>query len=577
MVPRVYTSNATNVAPLIDTKKSVFTRVLPAHPSSKDIIGGFPASKPALIDEATGVVLTRSRLRELSLALAYGLQHHSSLQALARGSTALVFSPNCLAYPVIVFGCKCIAAGLRLTVANAAYLSHELAHQYTDNGASLLFTSQDGVSVVQAMFAELGVSKEEAARRTVVLDADLGWVDGKGPSVTRFSELLSLGALEEEEKFNGAAADETVFLCYSSGTTGKPKGVETTHANMVAILDILAPNWPKLPAGREIVPAFLPFYHIYSLAILLSLGLTLGWTSLVQPRFNPVQFFKAIEKYRIALACVAPPVLVVLARHPDAGKYDLSSLEYMLSAAAPLSADLVKEVQTKIASGRADGVKCKIVQLYGLTETTTATNFLSFADVDRKVGSVGPLVPHLERRIVEDEEGNVDVKDGQPGELWVRGQTVMKGYLNNPAANEESFASDGWFKTGDIVVRDREGYFWVVDRRKELIKYKGYQVAPAELESVLLTHPDVADAAVIGVNSVEEATELPRAYVVHARPAELAFEKNVARWMEGKVARHKFLRGGVRVVDVIPKSAAGKILRRELREEAKKEGVQARL
>ncbi|KAJ7634478.1 AMP binding protein [Roridomyces roridus] len=576
MAPRIYTSNSPNVAPLTNTKKSVFTRVLSPHPSSRDIVGGFPASKPAFIDEATGVVLTRSRLRELSLALAYGLQHHSSLQTLARrGSTALVFSPNCLAYPVVVFGCKCIAAGLRLTVANSAYLSHELAHQYTDSGASLLFTSQDGVSVVQAMFAELGVSKEEAATRTVVLDADSGWVDGKGPSVTRFSELLSLGALEEEEKFNGAAADETVFLCYSSGTTGKPKGVETTHANMVAILDILAPNWPKLPAGREIVPAFLPFYHIYSLVVFLSLVPTLGWTSLVQSRFDPIQLFKAIEKYRIAFACVVPPVLVVLARHPDADKYDLSSLEHMMSAAAPLSANLVKEVQTKISSGRTDGIKCKITQTFGLTETTTSINFLAFADADRKVGSVGPLVPHLEARIVQDEEGKMDVKDGQPGELWVRGPTVMKGYLNNRTANQDSFTSDGWFKTGDIVVRDREGYFWVVDRRKELIKYKGYQVAPAELESVLLMHPDVADAAVIGVNSVEAATELPRAYVTFQK--KLAFERNVARWMEGKVARHKFLRGGVRVVDVIPKSAAGKILRRELREEAKKEAVQARL
>jgi len=160
----------------------------------------------------------------------------------------------------------------------------------------------------------------------------------------------------------------------------------------------------------------------------------------------------------------------------------------------------------------------------------------------------------------------------------------MKGYLNNPSATKNAITPDGWFKTGDVAIRDKDGFYYIVDRRKELIKYKGFQVPPAELESVLLTHPDIADAAVIGLESVSEATELPRAYIVHAHPekiktakAKLEFGNSVIKWMETKVARHKFLRGGVGIIDVIPKSAAGKILRRELRERAKQEAAQGEL
>jgi acyl-CoA synthetase (AMP-forming)/AMP-acid ligase II len=194
------------------------------------------------------------------------------------------------------------------------------------------------------------------------------------------------------------------------------------------------------------------------------------------------------------------------------------------------------------------------------------------------MGSIGILLPNLEARLVTDENGEVDAEEGQPGELWLRGPSVMKGYLNNKAATEAAITPDGWFKTGDIATRDAEGFYYIVDRRKELIKYKGFQVPPAELESVLLTHPDIADAAVIGVNSATQATELPRAYVVHAKPNAISLEqnksafcRNIERWIQEKVAKHKYLRGGVIVVDIIPKSAAGKILRRELRERAKQE------
>ncbi|KAG6891500.1 hypothetical protein C0992_005639 [Termitomyces sp. T32_za158] len=252
----------------------------------------------------------------------------------------------------------------------------------------------------------------------------------------------------------------------------------------------------------------------------------------------------------------------------------MSSLKTLFSGAAPLGPDLVRQVTTRL-SARRNGKGVVILQGYGLTETSPTTHLLQTPDALRKVGSIGILLPNLEARLVVDGNGDgngdgrgrgrgdVEAKEGEPGELWVRGPGVMKcaqGYLNNAAATKDAITCDGWFKTGDVAVRDAEGYYYIVDRRKELIKYKGFQVPPAELEGLLLNHPDVADAAVIGVYSATQATELPRAYVVHAHPEKLktatdrtAFERDVRAWTQARVARHKFLRGGVVVVDVVPK------------------------
>jgi len=243
---------------------------------------------------------------------------------------------------------------------------------------------------------------------------------------------------------------------------------------------------------------------------------------------------------------------------------------------------LVKQVLQRFESKNKGKGKANlnILQGYGLTETSPTSHLLPASDGIRKIGSVGILLPNLEARLVidGDGDGNIDARDGQAGEIWIRGPTIMKGYLNNPTATKNSITEDGWFKTGDIAELDEDGYYYIVDRRKELIKYKGFQVPPAELEAVLLTHPDIADAAVIGVDSPKQATELPRAYVVHAHPERVKadaekrkFQQDVAKWIQGRVAKHKFLRGGVVVIGIVPKSAAGKILRRELRDQAKKE------
>ncbi|KAJ6582984.1 AMP binding protein [Mycena vulgaris] len=578
MTPRIYSSEFPDV-PILNT--SIFTKLFGSRGPGD--VGGFPGSMPAFIDAASGTTITRAQLKKLALSFAYGLRDHPNTRPFTkRGDTILIYSPNSLAWPVVLHGS--VAAGLRCTLANSAYNSRELAYQYKDSTAQLVLTSDEGISTVKEMFAELGLSEAESEKRIVVLGNDLRWAGGPtapaapgAAGLVTMEDLLSRGTLETEEKFDGSAERETVYLCYSSGTTGKPKGVETTHQNMTTLVDITISVFPPLRKGEQAMLGIVPFYHIYGVSNVLN-SLSTGCPVVIQTRFEPVQFCANIAKYKVAFAFIVPPILVVLARHPAVDSYDLSSLEYMLSGAAPLGSDLVKMVQKRLLTKRPPGSRCLITQGYGLTETSPSTHMLIFADADRKVGSVGSLLSNLKARIVEDEDGHVDAGEGQPGELWIQGKSVMKGYLNNLAATSNAITPDGWFKTGDVAIRDKEGHYYIVDRRKELIKYKGFQVPPAELEALLLTHPEIADAAVIGVDSVEQATELPRAYVVHGRPdqvntaqAKAAFATSIVKWMETKVAKHKFLRGGVAVIDAVPKSAAGKILRRELRDLAKLE------
>ncbi|KAJ7443815.1 AMP binding protein [Mycena latifolia] len=585
MAPRIYSSPLPDV-PIVST--SIYTRLLASRAPGD--VGGFPGSMKAFIDAASGTTITRAQLRNLTLSFAYGLRDHPTTRPFAkRGDTLLIYSPNSLAWPVVLHGS--VAAGLRCTLANSAYNSRELAYQYKDSMAQLVLTAEEGLPIVRGMFAELGLSKAESDKRIVVLGNDLRWAGGPAAAaapdaagLVMLADLLSRGTLDKEEQFEGAGAHETVYLCYSSGTTGKPKGVETTHQNMTTVVDITEGTFPNLRRGEQPMIAILPFYHIYGVTNILNFSLSVACPAVIQTRFEPVQFCANIAKYKVAFAFIVPPILVVLARHPAVDSYDLSTLEYMLSGAAPLGPELVRMVQKRLLSKRAKGARCFITQGYGLTETSPSTHMLDFRVSDRKVGSVGSLLANLTARLVEDDEGKVDAKEGQPGELWIKGKSVMKGYLNNAAATTNAITPDGWFRTGDVAIRDKEGHYYIVDRRKELIKYKGFQVPPAELEALLLTHPDIADAAVIGVDSVEQATELPRAYIVPARSDQLktpaakaAFEKGIVKWVEKRVAKHKFLRGGAKVIDIVPKSAAGKILRRELRDLAKEEAARGEI
>jgi acyl-CoA synthetase (AMP-forming)/AMP-acid ligase II len=380
-------------------------------------------------------------------------------------------------------------------------------------------------------------------------------VFGEAEGALSFSELIIASG---PPPVTAVSPDDVVALPYSSGTTGLPKGVMLTHGNVVANLLQSAAALPL--EGEDVVIAVLPFFHIYGLQVILHGGLRAGATLVVLPRFDLETFLRAIQQHRATWAFVVPPIALALAKHPAVDGYDLSSLKQVLSGAAPLSADLARAVTKRLG--------CRMLQGYGMTETSPVTHTNSGPTVETKPGSVGALVANTEGRIVDPESGR-DLGPGEQGEICVRGPQIMKGYLGKPEATAAMIDKDGWLHTGDIGYADEDGDFFVVDRLKELIKYKGCPVAPAELEALLLTHPAVADVAVIP-SPDDEAGEVPKAFVVTR--AQVTAEELMA-FVAERVAPTKRVRR-LEMIDQIPKSPSGKILRRVLvdRERARTQG-----
>jgi acyl-CoA synthetase (AMP-forming)/AMP-acid ligase II len=312
-------------------------------------------------------------------------------------------------------------------------------------------------------------------------------------------------------------------------------------------------------SGEDVVIAALPFFHVYGMCIIMNLGLLGGATLVTMPRFELGQFLDLLERHRVTRAYVVPPIALALAKDPAVETRDLSALRHVLCGAAPLGADLAEEVAERIG--------CSVTQGCGMTEMSPVTHMVPPGSNVKKPGSIGPPIPGTECRLVVPETGR-DAWPGEPGELWMRGPQVMQGYLGNRKATDKMIDAEGWLHSGDVALVDEDGWFQIVDRVKELIKYKGFQVAPAELEAILITHPHVADCAVIGVPD-DEAGELPKAFVVPA--SDDLDTDGLATFVAEQVAPHKRVRL-VELVEEIPKSPSGKILRRLLRD---RERVQA--
>ena len=488
---------------------------------------GKRAGRPALIDGPSGRELSYEELKSSVARLAAGL----AARGFGREDVLAVFMPNLPEYAVAFHGVA--AAGGACTTVNPLYTADELAHQLEDSGARLLVTVPDFVDTAR-----------EAADRAGLEGV---FVVGESEAAPPFDELFA-------EAEGGTAADvdperDLAVLPYSSGTTGLPKGVMLTHRNLVANI-IQAGQNLRVEEG-EVVVGCLPFFHIYGMTVIMNLGLRYGATIVTMPRFDLDQFLDLVERHRVTRAFVVPPIALALAKHPAVEGRDLSTLRMIQSGAAPLGAELAEQVAARAG--------CMVMQGYGLTETSPVTHSIPYAPDRNKPGSIGPPLGDTECRVVDPESGE-DVAEGERGELWIRGPQVMAGYLNNPEATAATVDDDGWLHSGDIGVVDSDGYFQIVDRLKELIKYKGYQVPPAELEALIGTHPGVGDVAVIGVPD-EEAGELPKAYVVPASE-ELDPDELIA-WVAERVAPQKRLRL-VELADEIPKSPSGKILRRVL-------------
>ena len=327
-----------------------------------------------------------------------------------------------------------------------------------------------------------------------------------------------------------------------------------THRNIVAnILQLDASG--HLRDGEDTLVCFLPFFHIYGLTVTMLLALWSGATLVVMPRFELEQYLDLVQRYRATVLHVVPPIVLALAKSPAVNGRDFSHVRKLFSGAAPLGADVIGQCTARVG--------CFLQQGYGMTEASPATHCTTEDPAMGKAGSIGVPVPLTECRVVDPTTGT-DVPPGEDGELWVRGPQVMLGYFNRPEETLATVDADGWLRTGDIGHADLDGHFFVVDRLKELIKYKGMQIAPAELEAVLLSHPAVADAAVVPRRD-EEAGEIPHAFVVLKTAATA---DDLMAFVAERVASYKRVRR-LDFIDAIPKSASGKILRRVLREEAR--------
>ena len=486
------------------------------------------ADTPALIDGTDGRTLTYGDLAQGVAALAGGLK----ARGFGPGDTLALLSPNVPEYAVVFHGVA--RAGGTVTTINPTYTAKEVRHQLEDAGATILVTV--------GMFLETAREAAQGTRVDTIVTIDP--VDGATNLRELFGEPLT-------EQVAVDLHDHPVVLPYSSGTTGMPKGVMLTHQNLVAnIAQTLSPA--EFEEGETFV-AVLPFFHIYGMQVLMNCGLVAGATVVTLPRFDLEQFLTVHQDYGVTRSFVAPPIVVAMAKHPLVDRFDMSALDQVFSGAAPLSGELARE-----AGARLD---CEVVQGYGMTEASPVTHLTPVGEF--KPGSVGVTAPNTETAIVDIESGEFLGTD-QEGEVWVRGPQVMKGYLNNDAASKETIDGDGWLHTGDVGSIDGDGHLYIVDRLKELIKFKGFQVPPAELEAILLSHPSVADAAVVG-RPDDEAGEVPVGFVV-PKPGMEVDAQDVIDFAAEEVATYKKLHG-LTVLDEIPKSASGKILRRVLRDE----------
>lgn len=505
--------------PAVDLPKTDLSTVVLRYAEEK-------ADEPALIDGSNGRELTYSQLQQQVNHLAAGLHE----RGFKKGDVCAVFCPNCPEYGVIFLGVAKLG-GINTTV-NSLYSSSELVHQFKDSGAKFLIT------IPQFLDRALPAAREVGIEEIYVL----GEAEGAKP----FASLLDNDGQAPEVEID--PDKDLVALPYSSGTTGLAKGVMLTHSNLIANM-VLSCEMNVLKPGDRMI-GVLPFFHIYGMVLILNLAVYRGVPLVTMPRFELEQFLQIVQDYKITSLNLVPPLILALAKHPLVDQYDLSSVRIIGSGAAPLGQDLEKSCGARL--------NCDIYQGYGLTECAGACHINTAPVPPEKQGAVGLVLPNTESKIIDTETG-AELEANEKGEVLIRGPHIMVGYLNNREATDQCIDSEGWFHTGDIGYFDDDGYFYIVDRVKELIKYKGYQVPPAELEAILVAHPAISDAAVIP-SPDEEAGEIPKAFVVLSQ--DISAEEIMA-YVAEKVAPHKKIRK-LEIVDEIPKSASGKILRRVL-------------
>ncbi|XP_065907529.1 probable 4-coumarate--CoA ligase 3 isoform X2 [Dysidea avara] len=495
--------------------------------------------KTALIDGVTGREYSYNEVQESVVNMASGLVR-SSMQ---KGDVLALVSPNSAEFCTTFF--STLAMGGIMSTCNPSYTSEELAYQFKNSNSKYIATIPTLLPTIQE-----AASKAGCVEKIIVLGDDGGV--GEGKDLISYQSLVKDSGSRFPTDIKLDPMNDVAIIPYSSGTTGNPKGVVMTHYNMSSCLvqlehGGLISDYYRI--GRSL--CVLPFFHMAGFLMNMTCGLHVGSTSVTMPKFEPEHFLRTISQYKVTYTNLVPPLILFLANHSMVDKYDMSSLKHISYGAAPTGFKLATAVKKRLS------LDC-LQHGFGMTEI--GITHLTPQDVF-KPKSIGLQFMHNLCKIVDVKTGTA-LGPNIPGELVIQGPQVMREYLNNPEATKATIR-DGWFHTGDLGYYDENGYFYVTDRLKELIKVKGFQVAPAELEALLLQHPHISDVAVIGVDD-EKYGELPQAFVV--RSSDELSEQEVEDFVKGRVAEHKQLRGGVKFIKQIPKSLSGKILRKLLRQ-----------
>ncbi|MQL98342.1 hypothetical protein Taro_031037 [Colocasia esculenta] len=490
----------------------------------------------ALVDAPSGLSISYPQLRRMVGSVAAGLRR----MGISSKDVVLILLPNSVFFPVVFLGV--LSAGAVATAMNPLSSPEEMKRQVRDSGAVLAFANPKNVG----RLGKVGIR---------VVEVPEGAVSGLWED-SEFGRILSCDHQDGSPR-PVIRQEDTAAVIYSSGTTGSSKGALITHGNFIAMVELFVRLFVSLEtvaAWENVYLAALPMFHIFGLS-LFSVGLlSLGSVVVVMPRFDVEDAVRAIDRYKVTHFHCVPPILVALTRVGSGAASALSSLKQVFCGAAPLS-----ERKIEAFLGRFPHVD--FLQGYGMTETTAVGAVGLNTEKMKKYTSVGLLAPNTQAKVVHWQSG-LCMPFGDDGELWLRGPSVMKGYLNNDSATTLTIDGDGWLRTGDIAHFDEDGYLYIVDRLKDTIKYKGYQIAPADLEAVLVSHPDVLDVAVTSIPD-EEAGEIPVAFVVR-KPGSKLSSAQVINHLASQVAPYKKVRKVV-FVETLPRSPAGKILRRLLR------------
>ncbi|XP_047306942.1 4-coumarate--CoA ligase-like 6 [Impatiens glandulifera] len=519
------------------------TRILPTDPLM-DVVSfifshNHNGGQAAFIDSSSGTAISRSEIYPLIKSIASGLHHQFGVK---QGDVVLILLPNSILFPVIFLAI--VSIGAIVTPMNPLSSLKEIKRQITDSNVSIALTSSEHVKKLEALgIPAIGVPE------SVDFDSYRFGLSDFSKLVSSKSDLAPKPSIHQED---------TAAIMYSSGTTGISKGVVLSHRNFIAAIELFVrfeASQYEYSSSENVYLAVLPMFHIYGLSLFTMGLLSLGSTVVVMTRFDANEMVRAIERFEVTHFPIVPPLLRQLTNKAKSVPVSFAkSLKQVSSGAAPLSLKNIEDFLLVLPH-------VDFIQGYGMTESAAVGTRGFNTEKHQKYSSVGLLAPNMEAMVIDWVTGSF-MPPGGSGELWLRGPGVMKGYLNNKEATLKTVDGDGWLHTGDIVYFDEEGYVQVLDRIKEIIKYKGFQIAPAELEAVLISHPDIVDAAVTDGYD-EEAGEIPIAFVI-GRDGNKLSEETVIEFVSKQVAPYKKVRRVV-FTNSIPRSAAGKILRRELK------------